>query len=95
MDDIADENKGLVSRRAYLTKSKTLQLIGRSHSDIFYQNRYLMNGVDLKLKLIRNTNALVLMGDAAKAYKLKIQNASFLLEKLKSTQEFSLNTLKN
>ena len=81
MDDIADENKGLVSRRAYLTKSKTLQLIGRSHSDIFYQNRYLMNGVDLKLKLIRNTNALVLMGDAAKAYKLKIQNASFFCQK--------------
>ena len=83
MDDIADENKGLVSRRAYLTKSKTLQLIGRPHSDIFYQNRYLINGVDLKLKLIRNTNALVLMGDAAKAYKLQIQNASFFVRKVK------------
>lgn len=46
-DDIANANTALVARRSYYSKSKTVSLIGRLHSDIFNQetsfkrNRYI------------------------------------------------------
>ena len=82
MENIADDNTGLVERRNHFTESKTVQVIGRPHSDIFYQHRYIVNGVTLKLKLIRNTDELVLMAAADATFKIKITNASFFVRKV-------------
>lgn len=83
MDNYENDNTGLVARRALTAESKTVQLIGKIHSDLFFQNRYLLNGVDLKIKLIRNSNPFVLMAEAASNYKLKICNASMFVRKVK------------
>jgi len=60
--DNFENDKGLVSRRAFTAGTNTVQLMGKLHSDIFFQNRYLLNGIDVKLKLVlklvRNSNTL-------------------------------------
>ena len=47
--NIVDEdvmNRGLVSRRAHVTQSRVVDMMGRLHVDLFLQDRYLLNGVD-------------------------------------------------
>ena len=83
MNDINDGNAGLVARRRFTSDSRTVQLIGKIHSDMFFQSRYLLNGVDLKLKLHRNSDRLVLMATENSNFKLKIVNASFFVRKVK------------
>jgi len=39
-------------------------MMGRIHSDIFFQEKYLLNQVDMKIKLIRSNNNFCLMGAA-------------------------------
>lgn len=82
-DDIANGNTGLAARRAHYKNSKTVPVIGRIHTDIFNQERLLLNGVDITIKLLRNTDKLVLMGAEAKTYKLDITRASFFARKVK------------
>ena len=82
MDNIADDNTGLVQRRAYTDASKTLPLIFRLNADMFLQNGYLLNGVDLKVNLTRNSNSMVLMAAADSTYKLKIEQVSFFVRKV-------------
>jgi len=57
--------------------------MGKLHSDIFFQNRYLLNGIDVKLKLVRNSNKLVLLAAANSQYKLKITHASMFIRRIK------------
>ena len=83
MDSYTNNNTGLVSRRALMAKSGTAQLIGKLHSDVFFQNKYLLNGVDMKIKLIRNSNKLVLMAKDDSDFKLKITHTSFYVRKVK------------
>lgn len=83
MDNVADGNLGLVKRRAFIAESKPLSLICKLHSDIFFQKRYLLNGVDLKVKLVRNPDKFVIMSAANTTYKLNITNASFFVRKVK------------
>lgn len=82
-DDIADDNKGLVDRRKHFSKSKIVPVLGKLHADIFNQARHLLNGVDITIKLLRNTDKLVLMGAADKGYKMEIKRASFFVRKVK------------
>lgn len=82
MENITTGNIGLVQRRGHFTESKTVQVIGRPHSDIFYQHRYIVNGVTLKLKLVRNTDSFLLMAADDATFKIKIVNASFFVRKV-------------
>ena len=83
MDDITDNNIGLVKRRGFIAESKLVPLICKPHSDIFFQKRFLLNGVDLKIKLVRNSDKLIIMGAENSTYKLKITQASFFVRKVK------------
>ena len=53
-------NHGLKKRHEFTKNSKVVDLIGPIHSDIFFQDRHMLNGVDVKLKLIRSSNAFCL-----------------------------------
>ena len=83
MDSFTTGNNGLVTRRELMKKSNTVQLIGKLHSDIFFQNKYLLNGVDIKIKLLRNSDKFVLMAKEDATYKLKITYASLFIRKVK------------
>ena len=54
-------NSGFVKRRSFIEGSKQLDMIGRIHSDLFFQERYLLNQVNVKLRFIRSRDAFALI----------------------------------
>ena len=82
MDDKDNANAGLVARRSYIERSKTLPLICRLHQDMFLQKRFLINGVGIKLKLTRNADKFLLMAADGSDFKLKITHAAFFVRKV-------------
>lgn len=90
MENLLASNKGFVKRKELLGKSKLVQMMGRLHSDIFFQNRYLLNGVDLNIRLIRNSNAFCLMGARDSTFKISIVNASYFIRKVKVNSSIQL-----
>ena len=83
--EIADEsvmNAGLISRRKYTTQSRVVEMMGRLHLDLFLQDRFLLNGVDVKIRLVRSKDAFALMADGNNpTYKVHIVNASIFARK--------------
>lgn len=61
-DGTVYNNRGYGSRRALTQQSKTLELKGRLHLDMFQQPRLLINGVRLNLKLNRSETPFCLFG---------------------------------
>jgi len=45
-------NAGLQSHRAFIKESKEFDLQGRLHADLYFQERYLLNEVGIKIRLI-------------------------------------------
>ena len=41
-------------------------MMGRLHVDLFFQDRYLLNGVDVKIRLVQSKDAFALMATGAK-----------------------------
>ncbi|XP_070550011.1 uncharacterized protein [Ptychodera flava] len=50
-------NKGLKNRYAFMSGSQVVDMVGPIHSDLFFQPKYLMNGVELRLKLNKSKHA--------------------------------------
>ena len=80
-EDENDVNKGLAVRRHMARESRVIDMMGRLHADIFFQNRYMLNEVGVKIKLIRSKDAFCLMGDAN--YKEKITHELLFARKVK------------
>ena len=51
--DDDDANQGLKARYTFTKNSNTMDMMGPIHSDIFFQDRLILNGVNLTLKLNR------------------------------------------
>jgi hypothetical protein len=81
--DAADKNSGLVKRAAFTNESKEVDLIGRIHADIFFQHRYILNELPIKIKLTRSTDEFCLMTDGNEKYKVIILDAVIMLRKVK------------
>ena len=56
-------NRGLVERGRHLPESRVVDMMGRLHVDIFLQDIFLLNGVDVKIRLVRSKDAFSLMAD--------------------------------
>jgi len=72
-------NDGLAKRRALVAGSRELDMMGRLHADIFFQDRYMISEVGVKIKLVRSKNLFCLMG----ACKVQILHASMFVRKVK------------
>ena len=64
--------------------------MGRPHVDIFQQDKYLLNGVDLDIKFTRSNPAFHLMTADAAAFKLHILDATLDVRKVKINPVISL-----
>jgi hypothetical protein len=56
------ENKGFGERLALIAESKLVQMMGKLHLDLFCQEKYLLNKVEMKIKgyeLLVETDAYV------------------------------------
>ena len=80
-EDGHQPNSGLQRRRAFVTESREFDMIGRIHGDIFFQERYVLNEVGVKIKLVRSKDNFCLMGDAGT--KLQVTHASLFVRKVK------------
>ena len=56
-------------------------MIGRIHANIFFHDRYLLNEVNVKIKLVRSRDAFCLM--SANAHKTQIVSAIMFVRKVK------------
>jgi len=82
MDDLTDANTGLANRRSYLGANETVDLLGHLHCDIFNQERFLINGVEMRLRLVRTSNAFSLLS-TSKDFDIRILEASLLVRRAK------------
>ena len=76
-----ERNEGLFQRRALTVGSREFDMMGRLHADLFFQDRFMLNAVGVKIKLIRSKDAFCLMGTTAA--KVKIVHASMFVRKVK------------
>ena len=69
-------NTGLNERRRYIAESRIVEMMGRLHVDLFLQDRFLLNGVSVKIRLVRSKDAFSLMaGGENPDYKVQIVDA--------------------
>lgn len=83
------KNHGMKKRSEFISESKTLELMGRLHCDIFLQDRYLLNGVDMHVKLIRSNEMFHLLS-ADGAFNTKILGVSLHVRKVKINPNIAL-----
>ena len=75
-------NAGLVERRRHVAGSRVVEMMGRLHVDLFMQDRFLINGVTVKIRLVRSKDAFSLMaGGANPDYKVRIVDAVLFVRK--------------
>ena len=75
-------NAALVERRRHIAGSRVVEMMGRLHVDIFMQDRFLINGVTVKIRLVRSKDAFSLMaGGANPDYKVRIVDAVLFVRK--------------
>jgi hypothetical protein len=81
--DAAEKNKGLAKRNSFVARSREVDLVGRIHTDIFFQQRYMLNEVNTKIKLTRSKDSFCLMAIGDQAFRVKITSAAMLIRKVK------------
>jgi hypothetical protein len=82
-------NLGWLKRREIMGKKNSIDMFGRIHADIFFQDRYLLNNVEMKIRLSRNKSTFCYIGDAA-TNKVKIKRATLYVRKAKINPDVML-----
>ncbi|XP_060114518.1 uncharacterized protein F54H12.2-like [Heteronotia binoei] len=78
------DKKGFVKRAALAAESRKIDLLGQLHSDLFFQEKLLLNGMDVKIKLTRSKDAFCLLVDELnRGCKLNILSASLFVKKVR------------
>ena len=77
--DTVEGNSGAVSRQKWIQNSQVVTMIGRPHLDLCFQERLMLNGVDIKLRFVRSKDTFNLMG----AGKSIIKDATLFVRKVK------------
>ena len=76
------KNFGFAERGRMTSKSKSVEMMGRLHCDIFQQDRYLVSGVEMVIKLVRSPEQFHLMA-AATPFTTVIEDAVMFIRKVK------------
>ena len=75
-------NAGLVERHRHIAGSRVVEMMGRLPVDLFMQDRFLINGVTVKIRLVRSKDAFSLMaGGGNPDYKVRIVDAVLFVRK--------------
>jgi len=53
-------NQALVRRARYIREECALDLIGHLYCDVFNQNKFLINGVEVRMRLVRSKDSFCL-----------------------------------
>ena len=84
MDDTDNGNEGLVKRRELLSVNNPIDLIGHLHCDVFNQDRFLLNGVEVRMRLVRSgDNFCFIDSKASTDFRIRIADATLLVRRVK------------
>jgi hypothetical protein len=82
--DPAGSNNGLFERQKWIDGSKSLDLQGPIFHDLFDMERFLLNQVDVKVKLYRSPTNFALLADSnAEDYKINFEDIYILAKKIR------------
>ena len=81
--DPSSTNNGLYERSKFISKSNIIDLQGPIFHDLFSMSRYLINQVDLKIKMYRSPAEFCLLTGDANSYRLNIQDIYILAKKVR------------
>uniref|UniRef100_A0ABD2XSP5 Coat protein n=1 Tax=Trichogramma kaykai TaxID=54128 RepID=A0ABD2XSP5_9HYME len=77
-------NSGLVQRQSYTLNSPPLDMIGHLHCDVFNQDKMLINGVEMRVRMVRSKDAFCLMDSTANGrFKVSIEEATLIVRRAK------------
>ena len=94
-DSCATANKGYTQRKALAAESKEIDMMGKLHIDLTFQNRYLLNGVEVRLRLIRSKDLFCLHGNANQAQnKVSLKEVTLFVRKVKPNPAVQLAHVK-
>ncbi|OOZ07577.1 hypothetical protein, partial [Solemya velum gill symbiont] len=83
-DAAGGTNLGLIARAFYTKDGKNVELLGRLQLDLCQQDRWLLNGLPIHLKLWQTRDAFrLLTKDESTQYKMKIEDASLRVATVK------------
>ncbi|XP_077265652.1 uncharacterized protein F54H12.2-like [Temnothorax americanus] len=83
MDALVDSetpNPALVRRARYIHEKHALDLIGHLHCDVFNQDKFLINGVEVRMRFVRSKDLFCLMENRLTS-KIRILDASLLIRR--------------
>ena len=83
-----DENKGYKARKSLFAGNKTVDMIGKLHLDLMFQDRYLLNLTPITLRLSRSKNEFCLM--CTDAFKVKLEKVVLKIRRVKLNPAVSL-----
>ena len=83
-DSCTAANTGYTQRKVLAAESKEIDMMGKLHIDMAFQNRYLLNGVEVRLHLIRSKDLFCLHGNADQAQnKVSLKEVTLFVCKVK------------
>jgi hypothetical protein len=85
------ENKGFGERLALIAESKLVQMMGKLHLDLFCQEKYLLNQVEMKIKLRRSRDVFALTGVTDT---FKIKDISLFVRKVQLSPNIRMGHVK-
>lgn len=74
-------NSGYEKRKALSAGGRVFELYGHLHCDLLNQNKYLINGVELAIRLVKEKAAFCLMSDVAATF--EITEANLFIRKVR------------
>ena len=78
-----ERNFGLQKRASFTDEGATVDLIGRIHSDIFFQDRFMLNEVNVSSTRAKQKDSFCLMsGEPNASYNVKLSSAVLLVHKV-------------
>lgn len=77
-------NVGMKKRYSFFNNGGVVDMIGRIHADLFFQEKYLPSEINMRIRLVRNRDAFCLMAqDANAGFKVKIRDCKLFVRKVK------------
>ena len=90
-----ERNFGLQKKASFTDEGATGDMIGRIHSDEFFQDRFMLNEVNIKGQLVRKKDSFCLMsGEENAFYKVKIISVIMLVRKVQLSPSVFLDHAK-
>ena len=83
-------NTGYTKRKALAISSGVMEMVGRLHIDMMHQDRYLLGGVDVKIRLVQNAPAFCLIGAANATQKVQIMDCKLMVRHVKVSSAVQL-----